>query len=647
MEDCFPTTPARLNQKPYQRPSKLGQLSESSFELIANFIPQLVWVADKDGSIYWYNQRWYDYTGTTFQEVSGWGWKRVHDPKYLPIVIERWKQAIASGEPFEMEFPLRRADGCFRMFITRVIAVRDCDDRIGRWIGTNTDIEESRRAEERLHRLYDSGLMGIYHWKADGSIVDCNQTFLDILGYSYEDLRAGTMNLSLMTPPEYVSQDKDMLGELQEAGVTKAVEKELFRKDGSRVYVEQGAARSECPSLEGISFILDITKRKNSEADLLNLNRSLAKSQAYLYAMTNGATEVAIIVTDPDGIITVFNPGAEQMLLYRADEVVGIATPVLFHTASECRDQSEILSRELGRPIDGFEVFAEPALWGSPAEREWTYIRKDRSTIWVHLSTSAIRDAEGNLIGFIKVATDITARKVLERELRDYNVLLEKRVEERTEKLQNALAEKTVLLKEVHHRVKNNLAVVASLLGMQADASMNDDAIRPLLDSQRRVHSMALIHEHLYGTRDLSRVVFDQYARTLVDELYTAFSTPERIKVSLRSEPIELAVNTAIPCGLILSEILSNAFKYAFPDQRPGEIIVAFARDASGCLILTVDDNGIGFPKDLDWSRGETLGLRIVQILSKQLGATLVLHNGSGTHFRLTLPKSEMAEALS
>jgi PAS domain S-box-containing protein len=124
--------------------------SEERFQAMANGIQQLAWMADADGSITWYNQRWYEYTGTTLEQMQGWAWQSVHDPDVLPRVLEGWREAIAAGRPFGMEFPLRGADGSFRMFLTRVMPVRDSDGRVTRWFGTNTDISERKQAEERL-----------------------------------------------------------------------------------------------------------------------------------------------------------------------------------------------------------------------------------------------------------------------------------------------------------------------------------------------------------------------------------------------------------------------------------------------------------------------------------------------------------------
>jgi PAS domain S-box-containing protein len=140
--------------------------SERQLRTLADTVPQLIWMAEADGNIFWYNQRWYDYTGTTAEEMVGWGWQSVHDPKILPKVLEQWHSSLATGKPFEMEFPLRGVDGVFRWFLTRVNPLPDSQGRIVRWFGTNTDIEESRRARqvaEESSRLKDEFLATVSH----------------------------------------------------------------------------------------------------------------------------------------------------------------------------------------------------------------------------------------------------------------------------------------------------------------------------------------------------------------------------------------------------------------------------------------------------------------------------------------------------
>ena len=203
--------------------------------------------------------------------------------------------------------------------------------------------------------------------------------------------------------------------------------------------------------------------------------------------------------------------------------------------------------------------------------------------------------------------------------------------------LESALAEKTILLKEIHHRVKNNLAVVSSLLSMKADHTRSAEAKLALEESQRRVYSMALIHEHLYGNDRLDRIDFAQYARQLVNRLHAAFANePWRITIELNLAPIELGIERAVPCGLILNELLTNAFKYAFRGRAKGRIAVSFRQSPPGMEELTVEDDGVGLPAGA--RNGNSLGLRIVEVLTRQLDGTLTQEPCSGTRMVLRFP---------
>jgi two-component sensor histidine kinase len=209
--------------------------------------------------------------------------------------------------------------------------------------------------------------------------------------------------------------------------------------------------------------------------------------------------------------------------------------------------------------------------------------------------------------------------------------------------LESALAEKTVLLKEVHHRVKNNLAVISSLLNMQADTHGSIEAKAALAQSQRRVRSMALIHEHLCGNDHLDRVNFAEYARQLVSEMYAAFvGEPGRISLNVAVEPIEVGLDRAVPCALILNELLSNAFKHAFPGERKGEVHISFRESEPGQLELAIQDDGIGSPAGQGEGKTKSLGLSIVRILTTQLDGTLEQEACEGTRFVLRFPAASL-----
>jgi two-component sensor histidine kinase len=205
------------------------------------------------------------------------------------------------------------------------------------------------------------------------------------------------------------------------------------------------------------------------------------------------------------------------------------------------------------------------------------------------------------------------------------------------EQIQASLREKEVLLKEIHHRVKNNLQVVSSLVDLQADA-VADAALRTVLgDVRDRVRSMALVHEMLYQSESLARVDFAEYSRSLLSHLWRAHgSSSVTIKLSLDLQPTELTVDTAVPCGLILNELAANALKHAFRGRSQGEVTVALHRLPDGRVWLRVSDNGLGLPAGLDWRQSRSMGLGLVQMLAGQLNARLEASTGGGTGFELT-----------
>jgi two-component sensor histidine kinase/PAS domain-containing protein len=208
----------------------------------------------------------------------------------------------------------------------------------------------------------------------------------------------------------------------------------------------------------------------------------------------------------------------------------------------------------------------------------------------------------------------------------------EESMQELLRELEKALLEKTVLLKEIHHRVKNNLAVISSLLSMRADATETLEVRLALEDSQQRVRSIALIHEHLYGSEHLDRIDFGAYAHQLVQDLHAAFAPdPPRISVQVQAAPIAVGVHRAVPCALILNELLMNVFKHAFPAGRAGRVCVSFGECQPGVLELAVEDNGVGCAGSVARCGRQSLGLRIVDILAKQLDGTMHREAVSGT----------------
>jgi len=216
----------------------------------------------------------------------------------------------------------------------------------------------------------------------------------------------------------------------------------------------------------------------------------------------------------------------------------------------------------------------------------------------------------------ISVSRDITERKQAEEEIKQ------------------SLEEKELLLKEIHHRVKNNLAIISSLLNLQSYNIEDQKARDSFKEIQNRTRSMALIHEKLYQSTDLKRIDFGEYIKTISAELFRTYADPARVKLKTHVENIYLDINTAIPLGLIINEIITNSFKHAFPDGRKGEIQINFHKKNHHYEFM-VKDNGIGLPDDLDFKNTDTLGLQLVNSLTQQIDGEITLDKDHGTQFTI------------
>lgn len=250
---------------------------------------------------------------------------------------------------------------------------------------------------------------------------------------------------------------------------------------------------------------------------------------------------------------------------------------------------------------------------------EYRFRRKDGSYVDIFDNGLFIADASGGAERMLGTMTDISERK--RADLR----------------LAASLHEKEILLKEIHHRVKNNLQVISSLLSLQSAATKDDRTQEQLRESQNRVRSMALIHERLYQSADLARIDFGEYVRSLTAFLFRSYDV-HGITVQYHLDHVNLPVNTAIPCGLIINELVSNALKYAFAGRTGGEIEISITVIRGRSAVLSVRDNGIGFPADLDFRRTQTLGLQLVNTLTMQINGTIGLIRDRGTTFSITLP---------
>ena len=240
--------------------------------------------------------------------------------------------------------------------------------------------------------------------------------------------------------------------------------------------------------------------------------------------------------------------------------------------------------------------------------------RKDGTEFSVDLWTSVVRNDHGEPVAMVGVARDITERKRAEERVRD------------------SLREKEVLLKEIHHRVKNNMQVISSLLNLQSEYTKDEHISRVLRESQNRVKSMALIHEKLYQSRNLAVIDFGEYVRELSTQIFRSYGmTLNKVSLQVDVESVALGVDRAIPCGIIVNELVSNALKYAFPNGNFGRVTLGLRELPSGRVELQIGDNGVGIPEIVDVKTAETLGLSLVRMLTEQIQGTLSTRRGVRT----------------
>jgi len=239
-----------------------------------------------------------------------------------------------------------------------------------------------------------------------------------------------------------------------------------------------------------------------------------------------------------------------------------------------------------------------------------------------------VRAHDGQTLGLGLVVAEITERKRAEEE----RERLIQQLEAERARLKASLREKEVLLKEIHHRVRNNLQIVSSLLNLQASYSKDPQTLALFKDSQHRVKSMALVHEHLYQSTDLTKIDMAAYIQSLVMHLVGSYPLhSELVRPMIEVEDFFLGIDTAIPCGLILTELLSNCLKHAFPAGQAGEIRIALRPQPNGTFVLRVSDSGVGLPPNLDFHNTESLGLQLVCALTEQLDGTIELERHGGT----------------
>ena len=724
-------------------------MSEQEFHSLAEAMPQIVWATRPDGWNIYFNQQWVDYTGMTMEESYGHGWNTPFHPDDRHRAWEAWQNATQHNDPYALECRLRRADGVYRWWLVRGLPMLGANGEILKWFGTCTDIEEIKRAEAALREAND--LLEQRVAERTTALGESEER----LRFALQTIQIGAWDLDLVDHTAFRSLEHDRIfgyaellpewtyemfldhvlpedrpavdSQFRQAMETNSdwnFECRIRRTTGEiRWIMAAGRHRSDDAGaprrMAGI--VQDITTRKQAE-------EALKESEERFHAMFERHHAVKLVIEPETGIIVDANAAAcrfygysrEQLCSLRIhdinqlppDEVASerakaaaeqrnyfvfphrlangevrwvevYSTPVetrgrpllysIIHDitnrtrAEEALRESERMYRAIGESIDygvwicdpeGRNLYASDSFlklvgisqqqcsefgWGDalhPDDAERTM------AAWKEcVRTGGTWDIEHRFRGvdgewYPVLARGVPVRNVQGQIVRWVGINLDIGNLKRTEEaLKASLGEKEVLLKEIHHRVKNNMQIISSLVDLQA-SQLPDDSMRAILqDVTQRVRSMALVHEKLYQSADMARIEFSDYARTLLGYLWRAHgTTASGIRLALDLEPTPFSVNAAVPCALILNELATNALKHAFRGRNSGEVIVSLHRNPEGLVSLRIRDNGTGFPAGLDWQHAKSLGLRLVQILAKQLSATVEFSSvdGEGTEFSVS-----------
>jgi PAS domain S-box-containing protein len=459
------------------------------------------------------------------------------------------------------------------------------------------DITNRKLSEKKFKALINNSTDLIRILDINGRIIFDSPSSERILGYPEGSL-VGKSPMEYIHPEdlEKVKHDLDEVYENRNMGVP--TEFRIQKSDGNYITVESVSQNMlHVPDIEGVVVTTHpIQQRKEME----NAIRESEKKYKTLFESNPDYT----ILLSWDGVILDFNLAAEQIIGISKEELVGKHFMEL-----------EIFPKDIFGLIE--EKFSHLLKHGDVAPFESQIIDKNGDIRWGNTSLTIIK--KDNISDYILVIfSDITERKKAEN------------------KIIKSLKEKEVLLQEIHHRVKNNMQIISSLLNLQIQYVDEKETANVLIESQNRVKSMAMIHEELYKSEDLTHINFMDYIQSLVSNLFYSYNVKNnRITSTFEIENVNLNIETAVPCGLIISELISNSLKYAFPNEMKGNIHIKL-KSVNDKYELIISDNGIGLPTDFDFNKLESLGLLLVNKLIEQIDGKITINKSHPTQFKIT-----------
>ncbi len=490
-------------------------------------------------------------------------------------------------------------------YLSKPFLVEELLARVGGLVSRG---KRSRDLGARLAAIVESSDDGIIGKTLEGVIASWNCGAERLFGYSEREAVGKPM--VMLFPPDRTGEEREILSRIKRGERVQHFDTVRIGKDGKPVEVSVAISpiKDAHGRIIGASTIArDITERKRAE-------RELQESERLLRTLSDQIPGGALYqhVQRPDGEMhyAYMSAGIEKLFGLPVKDI--LADPDVFSRLIVEEDRPRIAS-----------ATEKSARELTPFDCELRQRTVTGETKWVQCRSMPHLLEDGSIL-WDGVVVDITERKQAE------------------DALLASLREKEVLLNEIHHRVKNNMQVISSLVSLQAD-ELEDGSMRSILkDVDHRVRSMALVHEKLYQSADLARVELAEYTESLLNYLWSAHgSAASGIRLALDLEPVSLPVDTAVPCGLILNELLINALKHAFHGRDGGEVSVVLRADSDGKVRLCVRDDGVGLPEGFDWKQARSLGLHLVRMLSRQLRATVEVKSIGGTEFEIVFKGSK------
>ncbi|MBL8499994.1 MAG: PAS domain S-box protein [Nitrosomonas sp.] len=451
---------------------------------------------------------------------------------------------------------------------------------------------------EMMHLAVEASPNGMVMTDCDGKIVMVNSATEKLFGYSRQELIGHS--IEVLIPARFRHHHpgyrQAYISESKSRSMGHGRDLYGLHKSGKEFPVEVGLnpVETEHDGIFVLAAIVDITDRKHAE-EMIHLA---------VEASPNG-----MVMTNHEGKIMMVNTTTEALFGYQREELLGQSIEVLIPE-----------SHRAHHPALRSDFIKHPSTRAMGHGRDLHGQHKNGKEFPVEVGLNPIQTPRGVMV--LASVIDITERKSQE------------------EQLKAALKEKDLLLSEIHHRVKNNLQIIDSLLGMQSDMLNNSAAISVLKESQNRVKSMALIHQVLYQSLDFSRTDFSSFIQSLVDNLSVSYALDtSRIVVNIDTDQeVLLPIDVSIPLGLILNELCTNAMKYAFTESRCGHIDISLKRQNLEQLLVCISDDGVGIPDNFDIENTQSLGLQLVQLLSEQISAELTIQRKNPTRFSLIVP---------